>query len=66
MCPVNRPDDGVLKSCPQVGALLGLVLLRWVVAGASWAVAGRAIWFLPNMLSEVRGSVALTGRKPTR
>ena len=38
----------------QVGALLGLILLRWVVAGASWAAAGRAIWVLPNLLSEVR------------
>lgn len=27
---------------------------RWVVAGATWFAAGRALWLLPNMLSEVR------------
>ena len=26
---------------------------RWVVAGATWFAAGRALWLLPNMLSEV-------------
>lgn len=34
--------------------LFGAIILRAVVAGVTWSCAGRCIWLLPNMLSDVR------------
>mmetsp|Transcript_2710 Transcript_2710/g.8015 ORF Transcript_2710/g.8015 Transcript_2710/m.8015 type:complete len:447 (+) Transcript_2710:188-1528(+) len=45
----------VYISVTLLGVLFGLILLRAVVAGITWAAAGRCIWLLPNMLSETVG-----------
>lgn len=34
--------------------LMGSLLLRGAVAGATWMAIGRSFWLLPNVLSEVR------------
>ncbi len=33
--------------------LMGALLLRGAVAGATWMAIGRSFWLLPNVLSEV-------------
>ena len=37
-----------------VSLILGTIAVRAVVAFATWLVAGRALWLLPNALSDVR------------
>lgn len=39
-----------------VSLILGTIAVRAVVAFATWLVAGRALWLLPNALSDVRWS----------
>ena len=34
--------------------LMGSLLLRGAIAGATWMAIGRSFWLLPNVLSEVR------------
>ena len=33
--------------------LMGAILLRGVIAAATWMAVGRSFWILPNVLSEV-------------
>ena len=33
--------------------LMGAILVRGLVAAATWMAAGRSFWILPNVLSEV-------------
>ena len=35
-------------------AIIGLLLLRAVIAAFTWVVAGKTVWVLPNVLAEVR------------
>jgi hypothetical protein len=37
-----------------VSLILGTIAVRAVVAFATWLVTGRALWLLPNALSDVR------------
>ena len=37
--------------------LLGAILLRGLVAAATWMAVGRSFWILPNVLSEVNLTV---------
>ena len=39
-----------------VSLILGTIAVRAVVAFTTWLLAGRALWLLPNALSDVRGS----------
>ena len=39
-----------------VSLILGTIAVRAVVAFATWLLAGRALWLLPNALSDVRPS----------
>ena len=41
--------------------LMGAILLRGLVAAATWMAVGRSFWILPNVLSEV----TLTVTQPT-
>lgn len=61
LAPYKLKIAVVYASLGLVSLLLGTILLRWVVAGATWFLAGRALWLLPNMLSEVSNTL-LQGR----
>ena len=37
-----------------VSLILGTIAVRAVVAFTTWLLAGRALWLLPNALSDVR------------
>ena len=53
----------VYISLTIVALILGTIALRGVVAFVTWLLAGRALWLLPNMLSEVRRRLRLLGCK---
>jgi hypothetical protein len=44
--------------------LLGMLLLRGVVAAVTWIASGRTLWLLPTILAEVRACL-LGGRLET-
>ena len=52
--PMRWWDQFVWANRAAAEGVICPVLGRWVVAGATWFAAGRALWLLPNMLSEVR------------